>query len=531
MKAFSQLLLSLENTNKTSSKIKYLENFFLNASDADKVWTIALFTHRRPKRQVNTRMLADWAMTFSQLDTWLFEESYHVVGDLAETISLILPNPTKSDDRSLADWMTYLQQLTDKSEMEKEVAIKSAWNTLAHEERFVFNKVITGGFRVGVSHNTIYKALGKVLDIEQAEVAHRLSGDWDPYEVSFDDLLHSDLEVSDSKPYPFYLAYPLEEEASSLGEVEDWDIEWKWDGIRSQLIKRGDELFLWSRGEELITEKFPELHPLRELLPNGTVIDGELLAFSEGRPMPFAVLQTRIGRKNVSKKHLMEAPASIICYDLLEFGGRDIRSEPLSDRRARLETLLSEGLLEPRLQLSASLKCQSWNEVADLREQSRQHDAEGFMIKRWSSPYKSGRKRGDWWKWKVDPYSVDAVMVYAQKGHGRRADIYSDYTFAVWDDGQLVPFAKAYSGLTDKEMREVTAFVQRHTLERFGPVRTVTPELVFEIHFEAINKSTRHKSGLAVRFPRIHRWRRDKKPEEANTLEDLKALLLLGEEG
>ncbi|MEM9324222.1 MAG: ATP-dependent DNA ligase [Bacteroidota bacterium] len=526
MKAFAELILSLENTNKTSSKIKYLESFFRDASEEDSIWTIALFTHRRPKRQVNTRLLAEWAMSYAQLDAWLFEESYHVVGDLAETISLILPSSVTSSDRTLSGWMDYLRDLTDKSEWEKEVAIKEAWSTLSHEERFVFNKLITGGFRVGVSHNTIFKALGKVLDIDQSEVAHRLSGDWDPYHTSFHTLLDDQPGASDSKPYPFYLAYPLEDEPERLGELRDWDIEWKWDGIRSQLIKRGGELFLWSRGEELITDKFPELHDLIELLPNGVVLDGELLAFSDGRPLPFSILQTRIGRKNVSKKHLREAPASIICYDLLEYEGVDIRDRPLSERRTLLEKLIGEGLFSPRLMVSEQVQCDNWQEVAELRKHSREHDAEGFMIKRWSSPYKSGRKRGDWWKWKVDPYTVDAVMIYAQKGHGRRADIYSDYTFAVWDGDRLVPFAKAYSGLTDKEMTEVTAFVQKNTLERFGPVRTVTPDLVFEIHFEAINESSRHKSGIAVRFPRIHRWRRDKPPEEANTLEDLKRLLL-----
>ncbi len=525
MKAFADLISSLENTSKTNKKLEMIERYFQEVSDEDKVWTIALFTHRRPKRQVNTRLLRDWAVAFANIDHWLFEESYSVVGDLAETISLILPISKGTSNRSLSGWIEGLSALRDSTDDEKRDFIYSAWKQLGSGERFVFNKLITGGFRVGVSHNLIFKSLGKMYDMEASQVAHRLSGDWDPFSISFQELLLSDQGEDISKPYPFYLAYAVEGEPEELGEPNEWQVEWKWDGIRSQLIKRGDEHFLWSRGEELITEKFPEFDDVIPLLPNGTVIDGELLAFQDGKPMPFSVLQTRIGRKNVSKKYLKEAPAAIIAYDLLEYEGRDIRSRSMSERRNLLEKLLREHLVEHRIRISPEVSFESWNQLTELRERSRESDAEGFMIKRRSSDYKSGRKRGDWWKWKVDPYSVDAVMIYAQKGHGKRADVYSDYTLAVWDEERLVPFAKAYSGLTDKEISEVTRFVQKNTLERFGPVRTVNPELVFEIHFEGINKSTRHKSGIAVRFPRIHRWRKDKKPEEANTLQDLRALL------
>ncbi len=525
MKAFATLISSLENTTRTNDKIGYLKSYFLEADDRDKVWTIALFTHRRPRRQVNTRLLAEWAIGSSDLTPWLFEESYGVVGDLAETIALILPDSNEQSEKSLTQWITELIALQDKDESEKETYIKESWASLDPSERFIFNKLITGGFRLGVSHNLIFQALAQAYELERSQVAHRLSGDWDPAEISFEELLLSAEAHDPSKPYPFYLAYALEEDLSALGEPGEWLVEWKWDGIRSQLIKRNGELFLWSRGEELITAKFPEFDAIAERLPDGTVIDGELLAFAEGQPLEFAILQTRIGRKNVSKKHLREAPASIIAYDLLEWQGQDIRSKPMIERRAQLDELLKDPFLQPRLQLSKRVDFQSWGQLAELRKSSRDFNAEGFMLKRCESPYKSGRKRGDWWKWKVDPFTIDAVMIYAQKGHGRRADVYSDYTFAVWDGDQLVPFAKAYSGLTDLEIGEVTRFVQRHTLERFGPVRTVTPELVFEIHFEAINKSTRHKSGLAVRFPRIHRWRRDKKAEEANTLDDLKALI------
>ena len=329
-----------------------------------------------------------------------------------------------------------------------------------------------------------------------------------------------------SKPYPFYLAYPVEKEIESLGDVSDWAAEWKWDGIRSQLIKRNGEWYLWSRGEELITDKFPEFGEVIDHIPDGTVIDGELLPFKEGRLLDFSVLQTRIGRKNLTKKIMNDAPPLLKAYDLLEWGGKDIRYESYEFRRRKLNELLHESNLHQRVIISKSVDFKSWEELGQLRESSRENFAEGFMLKRKKSVYKSGRKRGDWFKWKIDPMTIDAVMIYAQKGHGRRADLFSDYTFAVWRDQELVSFTKAYSGLTDKEMLEVSNWVKKNTVEKFGPVRTVKPELVFEVAFEGIQLSKRHKSGIALRFPRIKRWRKDKKIEEANTIEDLKQFLI-----
>ncbi|MEO1385503.1 MAG: cisplatin damage response ATP-dependent DNA ligase, partial [Bacteroidota bacterium] len=328
-----------------------------------------------------------------------------------------------------------------------------------------------------------------------------------------------------SKPYPFYLAYQLDNGPESLGTPSDWQAEWKWDGIRSQLIQRGGEWYLWSRGEELITDKFPELVPMADRLPDGTVIDGELLPFKDGHPLSFNVLQTRIGRKNVTKKHLTEAPCLIMAYDLLEWEGEDVRKQPLSQRRKWLAEAIEHVGMPQSLQLSPTAEFETWEELAALRETSRDQYAEGLMLKRKSAEYKVGRKRGDWWKWKVDPMTIDAVMIYAQRGHGRRANLFSDYTFAVWDGEALVPFTKAYSGLTDAEMREVDAWIKKHTIERFGPVRSVKPELVFEIGFEGINRSKRHKSGVALRFPRMLRWRIDKKANEADSIEHLHTFL------
>lgn len=392
-------------------------------------------------------------------------------------------------------------------------------------ERFVFNKLITGGFRIGVSQQMMVNALAKTVDIEPAVIAHRIAGNWDPAIMSFEDLLSHDITAVDhSKPYPFYLAYALEDEPATLGDTNLWQAEWKWDGIRGQLIKRNNELFVWSRGEELMTDKFPEYSALKSLLPNGTVIDGEILPALRGKPLPFALLQTRIGRKSVGKKQLQEVPVTFFAYDLLEYHGEDWREKNLFERRKKLEEMVN-GIAHPVLWLSPLVEFSSWKELAETRNRSRDIGSEGIMLKRKYSTYQAGRKRGDWWKWKIDPLTIDAVMIYAQKGHGRRSNLYTDYTFAVRDGDKLVSFTKAYSGLTDKEFLEVDAFVKRNSLEKFGPVRTVKPELVFEIAFEGIAASNRHKSGVALRFPRINRWRKDKKVDEINTLEDLRKML------
>jgi DNA ligase-1 len=368
-------------------------------------------------------------------------------------------------------------------------------------------------------------ALSKVVKLESSVIAHRISGNWDPATTPFDELLSEESPVADhSKPYPFYLAYALEEGPESLGYPEEWQAEWKWDGIRGQIIKRNGTLFVWSRGEDLITDKFPEYELLTQKLPEGTVIDGEILPVKNGQVLNFNVLQTRIGRKNVTRKHLDEAPAGIFAYDLLEEDGLDIRHLPLSERRRRLAAIVADVNL-PQLILSPAIDFDSWQQLSEKRLTARDNNSEGIMLKRRSSPYQVGRKRGDWWKWKIDPLTIDAVMIYAQKGAGRRSNLYTDYTFAVKDGDKLVAFTKAYSGLTDKEFAQVDNFVKRNSLEKFGPVRTVKPELVFEIAFEGIAASTRHKSGVALRFPRISRWRHDKPVSEINTLEDLKKML------
>ncbi len=526
MRQFAALFEALDQTTKINAKVSALESYFSEVSDEDKLWTIALLSHKRPRRTVTTTLLRTWAAEAANLPLWLFEESYHIVGDLAESIALVLPKPSHSADMSLSEWIRTIQNLKDASEEDKRATILEAWDSLNHNERFVFNKLITGGFRIGVSQKLMTRALSRYTGIEENILAHRLMGEWTPTNTDFESLVLTERpEDLLSRPYPFYLAYALDVDYEALGDPDLWQAERKWDGIRGQVIKRGDELFVWSRGEELMTHRFPEYHILTDLLPNGTVIDGEILPFDD-KPLPFQILQTRIGRKTVSKKTLANAPVVLMGYDLLEHEGKDIRERPLQYRREALEEIVQQ-VDHPVLRLSPIVNFTSWEALNAERENARQYLSEGIMLKHLEAPYETGRKKGRWWKWKIDPLTIDAVMIYAQQGHGRRANLFTDYTFAVWDGDRLVPFTKAYSGLTDAEFMEITKYVRSNTIERFGPVRSVTPNLVFEIAFEGIQESKRHKSGVALRFPRMHRWRKDKHPKEANTLEDLKGMLEL----
>lgn len=525
MKGFSRLFHRLEQTTKTNDKLAALKDYFGEASDQDKTWAIALLAGKRPKRTIKSSELFQWAVEESGLPLWLFEESYHVVGDFSETISLVIGSEQSKNEKSLSQWMETILDLKELDEVDKEKIVKEAWQNLSKEEVFVFNKLIYGISRIGVSRKLMVKALSQHTGQDENVLEHRLMGDWDPRKISYEDLvLKSNPSDQAAKPYPFYLAYPLEDQPDQLGDPIDWQFERKWDGIRGQIIRRSDHFSIWSRGEELMTDKFPELHDLEQLLPQGTVLDGEIMAYHNGA-LDFNVLQTRIGRKNLSKAVLEKAPIAFISYDLMELDGNDVRQQSMEWRRTRLEQIV-ETTNHPKLLLSEIVEADSWSKLAKERERSRELRCEGLMLKRKLSPYQVGRKRGDWWKWKIDPYSIDAVLIYAMRGHGRRANLYTDYTFAVWNEsGELVPFAKAYSGLKDDEFREVDRFVKRNTIERFGPVRSVSPELVFELHFEGIAESKRHKSGIALRFPRMHRWRKDKKPVEANTLKDLQHLL------
>ncbi len=547
MKRFAELFARLDTTTKTNDKLAALVDYYAAAEPADAAWATYFLSGRKLRRLVPTKLLRQWAAEQAGVPDWLFEESYSAVGDLAETISLIVP-PGKADlDEPLARCVVErLMPLRQQTPGQQRETIRDLWRRTDAATRFVLMKLVTGGFRVGVSRSLVTRAIASYADVDVEAIAHRLMGDWQPDAEFFAALVHPDTDDSQiSRPYPFCLAHPIEqatspdrgggpaeaaEIAATIGSASDYAAEWKWDGIRGQVIRRSGQTFLWSRGEELMEHRWPEIERAAETLPDGTVLDGEILACelddrgTVASVLPFSQLQRRIGRKRVGKKLLSEVPVVFHAFDVLEDRGRDVRKETFQTRRRRLETIL-DTVDDPHLTVTELVRGNDWLELANRRETSRDRNSEGLMLKRWDSSYEVGRVRGTWWKWKVQPYTIDAVLIYAQRGHGKRASLYTDYTFAVWDGDQLVPFAKAYSGLDDAEIRKVDRFVRGNTKESFGPVRSVTPELVFELAFEGLSRSTRHKSGIATRFPRILRWRHDKKPSDANQLSDLKALL------
>jgi DNA ligase-1 len=525
MKVFAQLINALDSTNKTNLKGEAIERFLSEAVEGDKLWLLALFTGKRPKRNVNTGMMQQWAMELAAIPDWLFRESYASVGDLGETIALVLPPPNSYTEKSLSEWMELIIALKTKTDAEKKDFVLQAWDSLPATERFIFNKLLGGSFRLGISAQSLINALSRHYQLDANAITHSIMGDWKMGEVSFDKLVKGEYTNTQlSKPYPFCLAYALEKEVDELGDINTWQAEYKWDGIRGQIVKREGEVFIWSRGEELVTEQFPEIKSALSAWPGNFVLDGELLVYKDQQVFNFSELQKRLNRKNLTKKIQEALPVALFVYDLLEWNGEDWRDKRLEERRAQLEILVSKHPAD-NIQLSTIINYTNWEELRLIREQARLVNSEGLMLKHKASPYHTGRKKGDWWKWKIDPLTIDAVLIYAQKGSGRRSAYYTDYTFAVKQGDQLVTIAKAYSGLTDKEIQEVSRFVNKHAIEKFGPVRTVKPELVFEIAFEGIGFSSRHKAGVALRFPRILRWRKDKTVADIDDIEDIKKLI------
>ena len=533
MEAFSRLYQTLDQTTSTNAKVAAMVAYFADASPPDAAWAMYFLSGRRLKRLVGAARMREWLIELSELPPWLVEDTYASVGDLAETIALLLAQAGESREAlSLADWVEErLLPLRALEPEEQRPIVTAWWLNQSYEACYIVTKLLTGSLRVGVSQTLLARAVAEHAGLERAVVLHRLMGEWTADAAFWEALVgEDDGAESLSRPYPFCLAAPLENPPETLGEPSAWLAEWKWDGIRAQLVHRGGETFLWSRGEELIGTRFPEIVAVAEHLPERVVLDGEILPWNESGVMPFAELQRRIGRKTVGKKLLAEVPCTFLAYDLLEEGGADLRERPMSERRERLLALVERARTDgaERLRVSETVVAESWDAFEALRAGSRARRVEGLMLKALDSPYGTGRKRGLWWKWKIEPHTVDAVMIYAQAGHGRRANLFTDYTFAVWQDGELVPFAKAYSGLDDKEINRLDKWIRRHTLERFGPVRSVEPVHVFELAFEGIQLSTRHKSGVAVRFPRIARWRHDLAPKDADTLDDVKRLIATG---
>jgi DNA ligase-1 len=533
MEAFARLYAELDETTSTRAKLAALVRYFASAPADDAAWAAYFLAGGRPRQPVPSKLMREVAIEAAGLPEWLFEECHLAVGDFAETVAHVLPPPVVLTQAGLNAWM--VERVLPLRRMPPDVVadrLRGYWRELDWQGRFLLGKLCSGSFRVGVSRLLVTRALAETASLDAKVVAERLIGytgtDRVPTGDDFRALIapESHGERTGGRPYPFFLAQPLL--APVATRVGDWLVEWKWDGIRAQLVRRGGATHVWSRGEELVTERFPELQAVGDALRDGTVLDGEIVAVRGDAIAPFAALATRIGRKRVSPKLTAEAPIAFVAYDLLEWAANDVRAMPLAERRDQLATLVDQ-VQRRELRLSPLVEAACWADYANLRDESRARGVEGFMLKRRDAPYGVGRTGNAWWKWKIDPMSVDAVLVYAQRGHGRRASLYTDFTFAVWDarsgERALLPFAKAYSGLTDEEIAEVDRIVRRTTREKFGPVRSVTPTLVFELAFEGIQRSPRHKSGIAVRFPRILRWRRDKAVEEADTIEALQALL------
>lgn len=557
MRAFAALFAVLDRTTSTTEKLAALEGYLRTTPPADAAWALWFLAGRRPRRAVPVGRLREWVAEAAGLPVWLVEECHETVGDLAETLALLLPPAAAPDPPALGRLIEdSLLPLAEATEARQRELLRAAWARLDTPQRFLWHKLMTGNFRMGISRPLLLRALAGVASVAPAVMAYRLMGDWRPTAEDYRRLLTGEgLGDDPARPYPFHLASPLEDEVTTLGDVGEWFCEWKWDGIRAQLIRRSGRAVLWSRGEEIVTATFPEIAAAAMGLPEGTVLDGELLAWRDHAPLPFALLQRRLNRRGADAALRRDIPVVFLAYDLLEEGGTDGRERPLADRRRTLEALivraqgagagtphgtpmgvptLVQGELfdgpppppppPPALQVSPLLAVLSWSDVAAARGQARATGAEGVMLKARTSAYGVGRQRGAWWKWKLAPYTCEAVLVAAQPGHGRRAGLFTDYTFAVWQGTELVSIAKAYSGLTDEEIRAVDAFIRQHVTGRFGPVRSVEPLLVFELAFEGLAASNRHKAGLALRFPRILRWRHDKVPGEADTLETLQRL-------
>ena len=532
--AFAQLYEAIDSTTSTNAKVAAMVRYFTTAPHADAAWAVYFLTGRRLKRLAAPGAVREWALAAAELEPWLLEECYAIVGDGAETIALVMdqvPPAAAEPDVPLAEWVeARLLGLRDVDAAGQQARVIGWLRSLDRLQRFVLLKLVTGEFRVGVSHTLVVRALAQAAGLPATVLAARLMGDWSPSPEWFSTALSpSETDQDRSRPYPFYLASPLDDDPAVLGDPAEWLVEWKWDGIRAQLVRRAGQVHLWSRGEELITHRFPEIAAAATRLPDGTVIDGEVLAFRDGAPLPFSALQQRIGRQKQVAQMVRAVPAVLMAYDILEDEGVDVRALTLDERRRRLVHRLAPGGEgggpEGVLRVSATVDAVTWAALAEERAASRARGVEGLMLKRRSSAYGVGRKRGDWWKWKIEPYTIDAVLVYAQPGSGRRASLLTDYTFAVWDGTELVPIAKAYSGLSNAEIDEMDRWIRRHTRERFGPVRHVEPTHVFELGFEGIARSPRHRSGIAVRFPRMLRWRRDKAAAEADTLDTVRRLL------
>lgn len=524
MEQFAELFDKIDQTKSTREKVHYMQEYFFNASQEDAAWALFFLSGHKLKRLIGSSKLYEWMMEIVPLPPWLILEAYSAVGDVAETIALLIPRKNKSiSPLSLSEWVKRILPLTNYSSDQQKESILQFWQELDQRGIFILNKILTGSLRVGVSHLLTLQALSKTLSISKETLSQRLMGNWEPTAEFFEGLKRDEDKTSGShlNPYPFYLASPIVEPLEDLGDINDWIVEWKWDGIRAQGISREGKVAIWSRGNELITHQFPEIAEVLQKFETGTVLDGEILAYQNEKPLPFSELQKRLGRKKVTPAMISSVPIIFMIYDLVEYHGKDIRSTPLIERRALFENWTD---IDPKIKISPILSINSWEDLRKKRKEASSYNTEGLILKKKISHYGVGRRRGSWWKYKVDPHTIDVVLMYAQPGQGGRANLYTDYTFGVWSHGQIIPIAKAYSGLSKEEITELDHWIRKNTVEKFGPVRQVKLEQAFEIAFEGIQKSSRHKSGLALRFPRILRWRKDKPTSECDSLEQIKQL-------
>lgn len=534
MRAFTELYDAIDATTATGEKLAAMAEYFRQASPSDAAIAAYFLSGQRVLRSVPTRLLYELTLETTGLPGWLVDASYASVGDFSETIALLLPDPGTGTDASLAEiYETSIVPLATSDDAGRRAIILDAWKEMDARQRYVYQKLIRGGLRVGVQKKMVVRAIAMAHELEPAIVAARVSGRMDPTAEWYERVTSADAGEDIARPLPFYLAHQLDDPPGEvLGDRGEWLAEWKYDGIRAQLIvphtPRHNPPMLWSRGEEDVGEQFPEILAAARSLPGGTVLDGEILGWEDGGPAPFAFLQTRLNRKAKTAGQLPlfdERRIVLRAFDVLRFEGKDVRGSTLRERRNILAYL---DLPAPTIAATMPVDEPTWEGLARLRETSRERRVEGLMLKHWAGTYNIGRTKPEggtgWWKWKIGPMTLDAVLVLAQHGSGRRAGLYTDYTFALWHEGELVNFAKAYSGLTNEEIERVDHWIRRNTVRRAGPVREVRPELVFELGFEGVQESTRHKSGLAVRFPRILKWRTDKKAAEADELEALRRL-------
>ena len=524
MRSFTKLFDDIGRSDQEADKIKLIIDYYTKADEKDKIWVMYIMLGGKIKNKLKAKRLKEWACEYAGIPDWLFEESYRFTGDLVETISLILPEKETESERTFSEWMEFIEKVNRADEDKRKEKIIEAWKSLDHSEKYVFNKLITGSLRSGVNDKVIIKALSELLNIEINAISRRIKSEWNPDKISFKELFSGD-DPNDviSKPYPFFTEEVMVTEPEQLGAAVEWLAEWKFTGIRVQIIYRQGVIFIWTKDEDLVTDKFPEFENLKNILPEGIVLDGVLLCYGNGKPLPLSYLKTRTGRKNINRKTMTEFPVVFIVYDILEHEGNDIRNKSLSDREEIISNFKFLITNNDLIKFSQEIKFENWEELRKIRERSGELMAEGILLKRKVTEHLNDSKK-KFLIWKPEPIYIDAVLMYAMKGE--RTDLFTEYTFGVWDERKLVSIAKANSGLTEDEIKEVSEFIKNNTIEKFGPVRTVKPELVFEIAFESISESKRHKSGVVLHFPRIKNWKGGKNIEEVGNIKNLKEMLL-----